>query len=85
MAAQIEGREVSDSDEDDGEGADGEAEARDAAVEAAELDGATVESITTGSAAGTPHQEREQCKLLLQQVIGALNSVSVSTVESGLT
>ena len=81
----MEGREVSDSDEDEGEAADGEAEARDAAVEAAELDGATVECITTGGAAGMLHHTREYCKLLLQRVIAALSSVAVSTTDGIVT
>ena len=73
---QVEGREVSDSDEEEGEEADEEAEARDAAVEAAELDGATVERIATGSAAGAPQHTGEPCTLLPQRVTGTLSSVS---------
>ena len=76
---------MSDSEEDEGEGADGEAEARDAAVAAAELDGATVERVTTGSAAGTPHHTREQCQPLSQLGTGALSSISVSTAQGRVT
>ena len=71
----MEGREVSDSDEDEGDEADEEAEARDAAVEAAELDGATVERVATGSAAGAPHHMQEPCNLLSRQMTGVRSSV----------
>ena len=48
----------------------------DAAVEAAELDGATVERVATGSAAGAPQHTGEPCTLLPQRVTGTLSSVS---------
>ena len=75
---------MSDSDEDEGEAADEEVDARDAAVEAAELDGATVEPITIGRAAGTPDRTWERCKLLSQRVTGALFLVSGSTAEGSV-
>ncbi len=52
MAGQVEGREVSDSEEEDEDEEEDDYGAQDAAVLAAQMDGATVEHISSSKAAG---------------------------------
>ena len=67
VALQMEGREVSDSEEEGEEEEEDDYGAQDAAVRAAQLDGATVERISSSQAAGIAQEPAKHHAVLYQE------------------